>query len=346
MTKSKESWNAKFQTIFLKTYCFFKDIINNKDIYLIFTFLNDIKHLNRLVNQIQRLENAKVAIIYYDYLFRKDVSLALSLCGIKTVAAQERGLITSTILSFYNFDYYYIWGQAFENIIKKYTLSNVSNYIISGYIKSDFTINTDKNYLKYQTLQEKYFVILALDFHSEIGSPLNKFNKQFYNLLIKIAEKFSNAYIIIKGKNARFLELDEFADITKKINELPNLAVETLLKKYKSDIILKNVDLVLACITSLAEQAIALGIKTIFYNPPELNYPPKEIDEYAKYEIVANNDEQTIAMIDKIINRKEYIADIKFAELRNNYFFRQNNGKIEITIKNHIKKLVLENKEV
>jgi len=323
-----------------RVYNFCYDILNNSSFIHSYIFFNDFNNLERKVNQINTLKNAKVAIIYYDFLFYNDVSLALSICNIKTVSTQERGSLLAVFPRFMNFDYYYIWGKEFEKLIEKYTMSKINNYIISGYPRTDFTVTGNNYYKKYEDIQKQKFLILALDYHSSAGSILNDVNKQFYNLLIKIAAKFPECYIIIKGKNTFFMNLDEFSDIVKKMGDLPNLEVEKKIKKFKPDFILKNIDLVLACRTSLAEQAIAVGIKTLFYNPSTLNYPPKEIDPFYNYGIVADCDEIVIDMIDKITNKNKYIPDEKFEELRERYFNYKNNGKVCQSIRNHIKEML------
>jgi hypothetical protein len=322
----KETRFEKVKELAVIIRYFFEFLVKGKSLLLYFEILATYKKIKRDIAVIKNFSNAKLALIYYDYLFPKTLSLALSLSNLKTFAVQERGLYTYLPEKYFlNFDYYCVWGKDMIKSIKR-SHCKIGKYFVTGNPRVDYVVNDKVFYKKYCEIRKKYFLLMALDWHSSENSYLNVSNLKFYKILIKLAELIPELYIVIKGKNYDFIKLKMFKKIVEKIELLPNIEVETKLKKYQPDKLLNNVDGILSCYTSLAEQALSAGIPTYFYNT--YNYPPKDKDPFYEYGISLQTDEETLKKIKLLVKEKKYISSTKFNKLRNNFFNSYNNGNV------------------
>ena len=178
------------------------------------------------LQSMDKMQNARVAVVGYDQLLPKTLALALDTLNIVTVATQER--------------YYGCYQTGYSVILDHYLLaSEYVKYAVEqnprfacasmkaiGQIRTDkiykFQRNGDpgKEFKRILELKRERRIVLALDFLS--GTVMEnysadcfawRFNKEFYSHLIKLAAEFRDVYFIIRGKTDCWTKLDYFREV-------------------------------------------------------------------------------------------------------------------------------------
>jgi len=89
----------------------------------------------------------------------------------------------------------------------------------------------------------------------------------FLQDLLELALRCSDLHIVIRGKNAHWLDDPRFLDIAAQINAMANIEVNTDYVEYNEAYRLcAHADLVIAKPTSLAEETLALGIPSLMHD--------------------------------------------------------------------------------
>ncbi len=114
--------------------------------YALFVFAR----IKQLYLTFSRFKNLKFALVGYDYLFPRSLSMALSLLGAKICASQERLIIAFFPDNYLVLDYYFVGSD----IVKKSCLktSAIDHFVPVGLVRVDKIFEYEKK----QILDEKY----------------------------------------------------------------------------------------------------------------------------------------------------------------------------------------------
>ncbi|MFC1743997.1 hypothetical protein ACFL35_08385 [Candidatus Riflebacteria bacterium] len=285
--------------------------------------------IQRNLKLISHFKNAKIALIWYEVLFCRLLSVALALKGIKTVATQERFLLTWKRDHGLNLDHYFVAGEVVKEQLQSCEdFFSIGNIFPIGLLRSDLI--RDKSNLpaedKYLKIKKSYFLILALDIPIELTANENRLGwdtqwsniKRFYRDLIRLSFDFPKAYIVIKGKNTNVLRHPEFSELVNLIENLPNICIETNLAYYSPYKMATLVDAAVAIHTSLGEEMLARGKQVIFYD----FYAglPTSFFDYEGAPIFAFNYQQLADKVDKIIKGHSLMPQEIFDNFRMRFF--------------------------
>ena len=230
------------------------------------------------VKKLEDYPDLSVALIDYEILCPKELLLALESRGIKSVAVQER-----FILSFYNLygstiltNYLCASPYAAERM-KKSPLYAVENYIPLGQYRSDILENSKKNsppeILKLPKAQGLK-IITVLGYHTQLtwqGSQSDllinwKAHRQFLGDMIRLSEDIPGVFIVLRYKITDWVSLPVFSDLVEKINAAGNITIsQDYDKNYTSYHLCAHSDLVVAKHTSLGDECLAVGIPVLFH---------------------------------------------------------------------------------
>jgi hypothetical protein len=294
-----------------------------KDVVLFFVFLiNCIKFMSTK-ELIKENYSAKVVLVGYEILFPTILSLSFESLKIKTIAIQERFL--PTFFPHYPFlvDTYLCNSDLVCKVIEKSNNKFVNNCIPCGQIRSDILIDYQENIVK----KNNRFTIVAFDFHSVSDSDDNrlnvlnnwKANASFYKDLCKLAEKLPKVDIVIRGKDSEWTIIPFFKDVLNKVNRISNIRVDidysSPNKQYE---LAAKSDLVIAKYTSIGDEVIASGKRTIYYDyfPNSSHYFASEYYKYNNCNIFAYSYSHLEEMVQVVVNGGNFLTDKELLELQ------------------------------
>lgn len=221
--------------------------------------------------------DVKIALIGYDMLLPPGLAIALKFKNIKTVAVQER-LYPVFQGWFYSIriDYYFVASNFVCQQIERMPNFTISKALPVGLVRTDllykYAATKDE---RLDRIKEDYVLISALDFHSQehgyeqcLNVDINwASNRQFYLDMIRLALMYPQLYIIIRGKNALWLDIKYFYPTAQLIEFLPNIEVNTEYEKvdvsYK---LCSKSDIIVARHTSLADECLAVGKQVLIHD--------------------------------------------------------------------------------
>ena len=294
-----------------------------KDFILFFIFLFYGAKFLSTKELIKENYNAKLVLVGYDILFSLTLSLVFESLKIRTIAIQERFL--PIFFSHYPslIDTYLCGSEFVCKTIEKSNNKFVKNCIPCGQIRSDTLINYQKNI----TSKNERLTIAAFDFHSDCDFNNNrrnvlinwKANASFYNDLCKLAKRFPEVDIIIRGKNTDWTKISYFKNVLNKVNRIPNIWIdEDYSKLNKQYELVSRSDLIIAKPTSIGDEAMAAGKRVVYYDyiPNSSNYFASGYFNYNNCNIFAYSYTQLKQMVQTIVNGGELLTDDEVLELQ------------------------------
>ena len=310
--------------------------------YTLFLFLSITKYMLIFSN----FSQLKIALVGYDYLFPRNLSLALSLNDVKVCATQERFILGFWPGVYYIFDYYFAAG----NVVRREGLSNsaISHCIPIGLVRVDnlFGYEIKKIYdSQYDAVKRSKKLILALDYHmpaSEIEdietNPATRIatTRIFYEHLIKLAVEVPGVYIVIKGKNSASYKSRFIGDLVDRINRTENIKIELDLKKYNPYYLSQKADLTIACYTSLADELLAAGKPVIFYEGSDLM---RTIFDYHHLPIIVSNYKELKYHVENFLHGV-YLNESVIKTLQEKYYSNCFHGKVQETVRGMLEKII------
>jgi hypothetical protein len=234
----------------------------------------------------------------------------------------------------------YLCGSEFVcKTIEKSNNKFVNNCLPCGQIRSDTLINYQKNI----TSKNERFTIVAFDFHSDCDFNNNRLNvlinwranASFYNDLYKLAKRFPEVDIIIRGKNSIWTKIPYFKDVLNKVNRIPNIWIDddysNLNKQYE---LASRSDLVIAKYTSIGDEVIAAGKRVVYYDfiPNSSHYFASGYFNYNNCNIFAYSYTQLKQMVQTVVNGDELLTDTELLELQ----VIVNNAPADGNVKNRV----------
>jgi hypothetical protein len=290
-------WNSlsyRKLSLILKAKQIFKKITFLCKLYnydILFLFLCSVLQILKAQQKLLNFKDAKLALIGYDALFPLELSLALKKSGIKTVCVQERLLIAGWSHKMI-FDHYFTLGPQTHRILRSRMSKTILNFH-KYYLSQKNLVNLKKYSLKKpRSKRNKKLNCLVIDFHSEDdwytnGTVINnwKDNNNFYENIIKLAEKYSNINFLIKSKSYTWTKIAYFFNTMQKIKNIKNIKILIDNKKYKPQNCLAYCDFALARHSSLSDQMLYINKPVLIH---DLNGFPSKFFSFGKNIICKN----------------------------------------------------------
>ncbi len=290
-------------------------------------------------------KNLKVAIVGYDHLFPRYLSMALTLSSAKVCATQERLIFAFWPDNYYMFDYYFVAGRAAKE--EGLRTSYIDHCIPVGMVREDKLYEYEKTQVydeKYDTIKETKKLILALDYHmpdDEIEDANRQAAKihqtrQFYKDLMRLARSFPSLHIVIKGKISDLYKSPFIEDLVREIGNIDNMEIELDLKRYNPYFISEKADLTIACHTSLADELLAAGRKVIFYETTDLM---ETLLPYDHLPIIVTDYEGLERHVKDFLNGI-YLDDATIKTMQEKYYADCFHGKVQKTVQRMLEKII------
>jgi len=310
-----------------------------KNVLLFFVLLlNSVIFLTKRKAVNSSFPNAKIVLVGYEILFPQIVSLVFESLSVKTVATQER-FTASAIFEHWPFiiDTYFASSDFVCKKIEQSANKFVNQCIPIGQIRTDLIEKFKKSELVVDNL------IVVFDYHSDKNRYQDtkvavnwSGNKAFYEDICKLAKKFSDIDIVIRGKNIDWTKISFFKDTLDKIKSIPNLSIST---DYSSPNIsyrlASKAKLIIAKHTSIGDELIASGKPVIFHDfSPNISKGFRGEYDYNKADIFVHSYEALEAKVENIINENYFLSNAKFLELQKIL----NNGPADGKVKERIDK--------
>lgn len=220
----------------------------------------------------------KLALIDYEILCPRELLLAFESKGIKTIATQERFILSfnnlfgSLILS------QYLCSSPFAaEALKKSPSNCVDHYLPVGQYRSDYLFgakNAPPSKILDAPRAKGLRIITALGYHtpmewqnSQTDLLINwKAHQHFLNDMIRLSCEIPDVFIVLRYKNVDWMKLPLFAETIQKIMASDNITISMDYDKtYISYDLCAHSDLVIAKHTSLADECLSVGIPVLFH---------------------------------------------------------------------------------
>jgi hypothetical protein len=298
----------------------------------------------------------KVAIVDYEVLCPKSLLLAFETKKIRTVATQERYIVSfnnifgCTILS-----HYLCTSQFAADVMTRSTLFCVDRYWPTGQYRSDNLLEA-KNSPPPQILKEPLAtgrrIIIALGFHtplewqnSQTDLVLNwKAHMQFLEDMIRLARDIPEVFIILRFKDVDWVSLPIFAEIVQKISYSDNLIISMDYEKsYISYDLCAHSDLVIAKHTSLADECLSVGIPVLFYDyAHNTERIAADAFDYSPAKIMCFNYQDLLKRVKIILSGTPNTMTADYEYLKNVVYGNLSDGKVRQRIHAHIEGMLSE----
>lgn len=289
------------------------------------------------LHSLMPLTKAKIALSGHDILFSPVLSLALSVRGITTIATQERLVSAWYDHNLPILDHYFVIGQIIADELKrkKHNIA-IEQVTPLGPVRLDLIYEQQQEPhrpSKYDAIKSKSLLILALDFYSPKTEEANRLvmgnswknTRRFYSDLIALAKAFPSIHIVIKGKNADFLEMPVFADTVRQLEQMTNISVEREYSTFTPARMVNLADGIIALHTSLADEAMAAGKPVIIYD--YFGFPTDFFD-YERLPAIAQDFNQLQECVERLVRRIPLIDENRMKALQARCYHNSFDGKV------------------
>ena len=319
-----------------------KNIKNNLLYYYI--LLSSFFIFKRCCESLKIYKKAKIALIGYDILFPKALSLSLESLNIKTICVSERFIIPYINKHTFNFDTVFsISDSCSKKIID-------SNRLLANNIFPVGQVRTD-HFFDECNLRSKFKErVLILDFNIEADPELEKFKVDtnwkndinFRNEILSLAEANLEIEFIFRGKNCDWYKNKYHEAVIKKVDSLPNVSVDTdyTYNYWKSYNLCASANLIIARPTSLAEECVSKGMDVIVvdcginYTTTVSKFVPKLLRQYHCSSYAELNE-----MFSFWLKNKYILSNEKKNQIKKIIFSNFTDGKVKLRIQKRLKKI-------
>jgi len=241
-----------------------------------------------------------VAVVGYDLLFPRVLSLALQGAEITVVALQERLLASY----FGNFsiilDHYMVAGEKVAQYLKGHEYCNVDQFHPIGLNRCELLqMSSVKPRQRPQVLVLDYYS--PLDWWDDTDPIVNRSaNRGFYRDIIRLATERPAIDFVIRGKSADWRNDPYFANEIRAFDGLPNLTVDCEYSEFdRSYRLAAGSNVVIAKHTSLGDECLAVGKPVIFHDwASNSESYAAQIYQYEGLPVFAHRYESLRAMLD------------------------------------------------
>ena len=231
-------------------------------------------------------------------LFPPEILISARKRKIVTISIEDR-IVLSEWSSRLMFDFYLAAGETSKKNLLFKQYDNECKIVNGLLFKS---VNIQKKFIT----DKNSFDCLVTDYHSEvdwyyngIGTVNNqRLNKEFYEMIFKLALRFNNINFLIKSKSYEWLNQKFYHQIVQRFFEKKNIMILNDQKKWTPEFALHNCDFLFGLHTSLIDEAFAAGKPVIIFD--RSNYPSK-IFNFSK-DLLAKDLQETIHKLEKLTN--------------------------------------------
>jgi hypothetical protein len=318
------------------------------DFFFIITLTINLRYFYNCRNIFLQYPKLKIALIDYDFLCPKIITLALMSLNIKTAATQER-----FIASFYNtqnvlIDDYFTPSIKMNEIIKKNESILAKNLIPVGLYRAD-------KLLKKITKKNSKRIIVALGFQTfdtfNSSQPAMLINweasKLFLEEMYRLSNDVNNCKIIIRLKSVQGYKNPYFKTIIEKIKNKKNIEINSKTTSEYSYKICSKADLVIAKHTSLADECISRNIPVIFHDyTHNMDGIIKGAFDYDNSLMICKNYSDMLNRTKQFLSFKNNILKNQFQNIKNKYYFYDKKITVKNKILNHLNNYLILQKSI
>ena len=260
----------------------------------------------------QNLPDVRVALLAYDLQAPVDLVLALESSGVKTVALTERPLslvVRSQPLAVNTLLTASSW---FSDQALQSPSAAVRRAVAVGMWRTDLLVRyagKQPHPFVARARSEGRSVIVALPYHVGNKASANPLAtsvpcvRHFLDDILNVADRHSDAVVVIRGKDASWLEHDAFADMAARVEALSNVITSDdygqLNESYR---LVSDADLVIAKYTSLVDEALAVGIPCLVHDyTPTAHGIARPVVTYLPDEVWVENDHDLQIRVDEVL---------------------------------------------
>jgi len=306
-----------------------------KNLILTFVLLSASLNFISTRQKINNYSNVNLVLIGYEVNFPLITSLGFESLKIKTVAIQERFILTFMANMNFIVDTYLCNSEFVSDVVHLSKNRFAQNCIPCGQIRTDLLVD-----LKVKK-NNKIFTIIAFDYHSVQDTEKNritplfnwKSNKSFYEDLLKLSKNIPNIRIIIRGKNLDWTKIKFFEDILKKINNNPNVSIHSDYEIYSQYKVALESDLIIAKQSSIADELLAAGKQVILHDfTPNIRETLRPVFDYSNVNIYAHSYNRLESMVKEVVNHNKLLSKSALSELQ----LTMNNGTADGLVRKRI----------
>jgi len=225
--------------------------------------------------KLKKFNKLKVVLVGYDMIFPQWLAVACRLTGIKTVAIQER-MVLSWILPPLLFDIYLTMGPQSAIYLQKRG-PKYMRYCSIGPVRLPKYVDAEaeaRRILAGAPFKDFEAVVLAMDMHSSIDATENgralgnnwRINSRFYVDLLRLSEDFPEFIFLLKGKDVNFTKVDYLRPLSDQMLARSNIKILDDSSVWTPFVSVAVADIGFARHTSMADEMMALGKPVIFHD--------------------------------------------------------------------------------
>lgn len=224
------------------------------------------------------LPGIKVALLAYDVQVPVDLILALESRGARTVAFSERPSAAFVATQPLTVGTMLTASDVFSDEMRRSPTKAVGVAKAVGMWRTDLLL-TERSAAPTgyaQAANEKGMRLVAvLPFHynASINHPGSPFStalsptRHFLSDMIQLASDHPDLLFVVRGKDARWVHEERFADLVHRVAETANFVVDTDYSAMNgSYTLVAHADLVIAKYTSLVDEALSVGIPCVIHD--------------------------------------------------------------------------------
>ena len=288
---------------FLKIITKVIKLIFKNDLYLSILYFKFFFEVEINKSRLRKFNKIKLAFVSYEYLFPISLSVACKYYNIKLVGIQRRMHLLMYAPNLI-LDYYFMFGKKTALSLKKRQISKIK--IIPFNLKDLFFRNFPKIKKKDNLNCIVFDVSSKLNWYddSQLKGSNWKINRDFYFLIIEIAERFKNINFFIKSKKKQsWLNLPYFKKIKINFSKSNNIKLLNQNDKLNSEDMIDQFDFAIGKHTSAIDHFLVCDKISIIYEDP-INI--SSIANYGK-DIFSFNKDDLINKLEKlVVDYKEY----------------------------------------
>lgn len=280
---------------------------------------------------LSRFKSAKLAYVEWDALFPRHLSVALKSLSVVLVAFQARPwLIYGKDHQNMSFDHYFVTGQSIKDTLENSRYGEFGNiiplapprsHLLVGYLHQREQIRA----AEFENIGDHAKIIVCYDYNldDKEAQKKNAFvnwenNQVFYEDIFLLAEKFENHLFVIRCFDGKWCNNSYFSDIYQKILKQSNIIIDCNYSQPQRSYMLAAIaDLIIAKPTSIADEALALGIPVLLHDYAKNHQSMvSRVFSYKGCQLYVHSRQQLQGRVNEFISNTQLLSDSESQYLR------------------------------